>query len=70
MRTWKFVAEVFWLYIGLCLCPQSAEQSYDYNQRTSRPTTKTTETPFNIWYASSLVRPPPPGHRSTLETHW
>ncbi len=70
MKTWMFVAEIFWLSLGLCIYPQSAEQPYDCNQRTSQFTTRTPNTTFNIWYASSLVRPPPPGHQSTSKTLW
>ena len=68
MRTWMFVAEVFWLFLGLCMDPQSADRPSDYNQRTSQTTTRTPNATFDIWYASSLVRPPPPGHRSTFMT--
>jgi len=70
MKTWMFVTEVFWLFLGLCIFPQSAESPYDHNQRASQFTTRTSNTTFNIWYASSLVRPPPPGHQSTSKIAW
>jgi len=70
MRTWMFVAEVFWLFLGMCTHPQSADQTHDYNQRTSQPTTRTPNRTLKTWYAPGLIRPPPLCQPSTSKTTW
>lgn len=63
MKTRMFVTEVMWLFLGLCLCPQSADQTEQVNQRISQPTTRTPNVTRRDWTVSSLVRPPPHGAR-------
>ena len=62
MKTWKFVAEILWLFLGLCMCPQSTEQTYDIKQRDFRPTIGEQDNLMEQWYSSALIRPPPLGH--------
>jgi hypothetical protein len=60
MKTWKFVAEILWLFLGLHACPQSTEQlSGDTKQRAYKPTPEEYETPLERWYSFALIRPPP-----------
>jgi hypothetical protein len=62
MKTWKFVAEILWLFLGLCLCPQSAEQAYGIKQRDYPSTTGEQDNFMERWYSSAPIRPPPLGH--------
>jgi len=69
MKTRMFVAEVLWLFLGLCLCPQSADRTEEVNQRTDEPTTRTPDVVCRDWTVSSLVRPPPRGQREPSKTN-
>jgi hypothetical protein len=62
MKTRKFVAEIVWLFLGLCVCPQSTVQTHDIKQRDFQPTFGEQDNFLKRWYSSALIRPPPPGH--------
>lgn len=68
MKTRMFVAEILWLFLGLCLCPHSAESQQEINQRTRLITTRTPCLPLHDWNPMSRVRPPPPDHQRTSRT--
>jgi hypothetical protein len=62
MKTWKFVAEVMWLFLEVCLCPHSGEQPpHTDTDRYQRARHQTTVIDFLIerWYSPNYVRPPP-----------
>jgi len=61
MKTRMFIAEILWLFLGLCVCPQSTEQTHDIKQRAFRPTIDEQDNLMERWYHSALIRPPPPG---------
>ncbi len=61
MKTWKFVAEILWLFLGLCVCPQSAEQTQDIKQRDFQNIIGEQDNLMEQWYSSALIRPPPLG---------
>ena len=61
MRTRKFVAEILWLFLGLCVCPQSTEQVKAIKQRSYKPVIGKQETFAERRYSFLLIRPPPPG---------
>lgn len=58
MKTWMFVTAVFWLFYGMCVCPQSAEQTPSSNECIP-DTTVDTDVCVRTWYFPSCVRPPP-----------
>ena len=60
MKTRKFVAEILWLFLGLCVCPQSTEQTHDIKQRDYPPLIGEQDNVLmKRWYLSALIRPPP-----------
>jgi hypothetical protein len=60
MKTRMFVAEVFWLFVGMYLCPQSEEQTSGTDRWIDSPiTTPTALTRVQGWHLRRLVRPPP-----------
>jgi hypothetical protein len=61
MKTRMFVAEILWLFLGLCLSPQSTEQSYDIKQRSYKPMVEEQNAFLERWYSFTLIRPPPAG---------
>jgi hypothetical protein len=61
MKTWKFTAEILWLFLGLCACPQSTDRTRDVKQRDFHPIIGDQENLMEQWYSSALIRPPPPG---------
>ncbi len=61
MKTWKFVAEILWLFLGLYVCPQSTEQTHDIKQRDFQPIIDKQSNLMEQWYCSALIRPPPLG---------
>jgi hypothetical protein len=59
MKTWKFVAEILWLFLGLVLSPQSTEQTQDIKQRSYKPVIEEQDAFLERWYSFTLIRPPP-----------
>jgi hypothetical protein len=60
MKTRKFVAEILWLFLGLCVCPQCTEQTHDIEQRGFQPILGEQDNLLmERWYRSALIRPPP-----------
>ena len=59
MKPWMFVAEVFWLFLGLCPSVQSEEQARESSQETNQRAIKEQESFLKRWHSSSLIRPPP-----------
>lgn len=68
MKTRMFVAEVLWLFIGMCMDPQSDEGIERAEQCTSQSTTRTVDESLKTWTVSGGIRPPPLGNQSTLKT--
>ncbi len=62
MKTWMFVAEVMWLFIGMCIDPQSVRRTETVESCTSLSTTRTLEGFLKAWTVSGRVRPPPLSH--------
>ncbi len=62
MKTWKFVAEILWLFLGLHVCPQSTDSTYDIKQRDLHPIITEQDNLMEQWYPSAMIRPPPLGH--------
>jgi len=60
MKTRMFVAEIFWLFLGFYVCPQSPAQNHDIKQRDFQPTFDEQDNFLKRWYSSALNRPPPP----------
>ncbi len=67
MKTRKFVAEILWLFLGLCPFPQSDEQSPESNQPLHE---RIDEQEFvqRTWYSATLIRPPPRGDPELVRT--
>jgi hypothetical protein len=61
MKTRTFVAEIAWLFLGLCLSPDPTEQTYDIKQRSYKPAIEEQNVFLERWYSFTLIRPPPPG---------
>jgi len=59
MKTRKFVAEILWLFLGFCVCPQSTEPTHDIKQRDYQPIIGEQDNLMERWYLSALIRPPP-----------
>jgi hypothetical protein len=68
MKTRMFVAEVMWLFVGMCLCPLSVEQLQDVEERTSQQPTKAKDCVLRNWYCSGSIRPPPRDPPGTSRT--
>ncbi len=62
MKTWTFVAEVFWLCIETCLCRRFDEQTANtpHNQPITYQMT-TEDSLIPRWYSAHFIRPPPLG---------
>lgn len=60
MKTRMFVAEVFWLFAGMCACPglgpQASGTGRDIDQTVSHPTSASQ---VQGWTLPRSVRPPP-----------
>jgi len=68
MKTRMFVAEILWLFLGLCSFPQSREQATVSNQQLHERITDEQEFVQRRWYSSGLIRPPPRGDRTLVKT--
>jgi hypothetical protein len=58
MKTWTFVTAVFWLFYGLCVCPQSPEQTTGHQECIGDQTTVMDALSPN-WNSPDIIRPPP-----------
>lgn len=59
MKTWKFVAEILWLFLGLRLCPQSTDYTHDIKRSDHPSMTGEQDNVMERWYFSAPIRPPP-----------
>lgn len=58
MKTWMFVAEVFWLFYGMNVRPESNGPTTEDRQPLENQTTHVDGT-LQKWYSTNLGRPPP-----------
>ena len=61
MKTWTFTTEIFWMFFGMCLSPQSQEQTshVEHDQQFIENQTANTDSSVQGWYSPVFVRPPP-----------
>jgi len=70
MKTWMFVAEVWWLFVGMCIDPESTDHVEPADSCTGQSTTQTMNEVLRTWTVSGSIRPPPLGRQSTPMTIW
>jgi hypothetical protein len=58
MKTWMFVAAIFWLFFDMCVCPQTPEQTDSSEDPKGVPTTDV-DSWGPWWNAPDSIRPPP-----------
>ncbi|OHB64785.1 MAG: hypothetical protein A2Y77_01065 [Planctomycetes bacterium RBG_13_62_9] len=61
MKTWTFTTEIFWMFLGMCLCPQSQEQTDpgEHDEQAIENQTASTDSSVHKWYSPNYIRPPP-----------